>query len=105
MLQQPAAAHAAQHARQPVAQRGIQRLPPAAQAPSAADIDWRQYFTDPRLQRLIGMALGNNRDLRLAMLNVEQARAQFQIRRADEYPTVAGIASATRSPLFASPPL
>ena len=70
----------------------------AAQAPSAADIDWRQYFTDPRLQRLIGMALGNNRDLRLAMLNVEQARAQFQIRRADEYPTVAGIASATRQP-------
>ena len=70
----------------------------AQQAPSAADIDWRDYFTDPRLQRLIGMALGNNRDLRLAMLNVEQARAQFQIRRADEYPTLAGMANAARQP-------
>ncbi len=75
---------------------------PAGQAQAAADVDWKDYFTDPRLQRLIGMALGNNRDLRLAMLNVEQARAQFQIRRADEYPTVAGVASATRQPSIAS---
>ncbi len=65
---------------------------------AAAEIDWKDYFTDPRLQRLIGMALGNNRDLRVAMLNVEQARAQFQIRRADEFPTVAGVASGTRQP-------
>ncbi len=72
--------------------------PRSAEARAAADIDWKDYFTDPRLQRLIGMALGNNRDLRLAMLNVEQARAQFQIRSADEYPTVAGVASATRQP-------
>ncbi|SDM68399.1 outer membrane protein, multidrug efflux system [Oryzisolibacter propanilivorax] len=70
----------------------------AADAPAAADIAWQDYFTDPRLQRLIGMALGNNRDLRLALLNVEQARAQFQIRRADEYPTLSGVASATRQP-------
>ncbi|WP_313075187.1 efflux transporter outer membrane subunit [Melaminivora sp.] len=68
------------------------------QARAAADIDWKDYFTDPRLQRLVGIALGNNRDLRLALLNVEQARAQFQIRSADEYPTVAGVASATRQP-------
>ncbi len=70
----------------------------ATDARAAADIDWKDYFTDPRLQRLIGMALGSNRDLRVAMLNVEQARAQFQIRSADEYPTVAGVASATRQP-------
>lgn len=70
----------------------------AAGAPAAADIAWQDYFTDPRLQRLIGIALGNNRDLRLALLNVEQARAQFQIRRADEYPTLSGVASATRQP-------
>lgn len=67
-------------------------------ARAAADIDWKEYFTDPRLQRLIGMALGNNRDLRVAMLNVEQARAQFQIQRANQFPTVNAIASGTRQP-------
>ena len=70
---------------------------PAA-AKAAADIDWKEYFTDPRLQRLIGIALGNNRDLRVAMLNVEQARAQFQIQRAGQFPTVSAIASGTRQP-------
>ena len=68
------------------------------QARAAADIDWKDYFTDPRLQRLIGIALGNNRDLRVAMLNVEQARAQFQIQRANQFPTVSAIASGTRQP-------
>lgn len=70
---------------------------PAA-AKAAADIDWKDYFTDPRLQRLIGIALGNNRDLRVAMLNVEQARAQFQIQRANQWPVVNAIASSTRQP-------
>lgn len=65
---------------------------------AAADVDWKEYFTDPRLQRLIGIALENNRDLRVALLNVEQARAQFQIQRANQYPTVSGIANATRQP-------
>jgi len=71
---------------------------PAAGAKAAADIDWKDYFTDPRLQRLIGITLGNNRDLRVAMLNVEQARAQFQIQRANQFPTVNAIASGTRQP-------
>ncbi|MBS0469074.1 MAG: efflux transporter outer membrane subunit [Proteobacteria bacterium] len=70
---------------------------PAAARP-AADIDWREYFTDPRLQRLIGVALDNNRDLRVAMLNVEQARAQFQIQRANQFPTVNAMATGTRQP-------
>ena len=70
----------------------------AAAPQSAASIDWKDYFTDPRLQRLIGIALDNNRDLRVAMLNVEQARAQFQIQRANQFPTVNAIASGTRQP-------
>ncbi|MGD9774813.1 efflux transporter outer membrane subunit [Diaphorobacter sp.] len=70
----------------------------AAATQSAASIDWKDYFTDPRLQRLIGIALDNNRDLRMAMLNVEQARAQFQIQRANQFPTVNAIASGTRQP-------
>lgn len=65
---------------------------------AAADIEWQDYFTDPRLQRLIHIALENNRDLRVAMLNVEQARAQFQIQRASLYPTVNAIGNATRQP-------
>ena len=42
---------------------------------------WRTYFAEPRLQQLIELALNNNRDLRIASLNVEQARAQFQVTR------------------------
>lgn len=65
---------------------------------AAADIDWREYFTDARLQTLIEIALENNRDLRMAMLRVDQARAQFDIQRANEYPTINGITSLTRQP-------
>lgn len=58
----------------------------------AADIPWQDFFKDARLQRLIALALDNNRDLRVAVLNIEQTRAQWQLRRADELPTVnAGI--------------
>lgn len=69
---------------------------PAATA--ASDIDWRDYFGDPRLKRLIEAALRNNRDLRVAVLNIEQARAQYQIRRADELPTVGIGVTASRQP-------
>jgi outer membrane protein, multidrug efflux system len=58
--------------------------PPAA----AADIGWRDFFTDPKLEALIEQALANNRDLRIALLNVERARAQYRIQRADRVPTV-----------------
>jgi len=59
-----------------------------APGPPAPDIDWQQVFTDPRQQRLIDLALQNNRDLRLAALNVEQAQARFQIQRASLFPTL-----------------
>lgn len=67
-------------------------------AKSAADIRWQDYFTDARLQSLIQLALENNRDQRTAVLRVEQARAQFDIQRANEYPTLNGIGSFTRQP-------
>ena len=47
---------------------------------------WRDFFTDPRLESLIEQALANNRDLRVAVLNVERARAQYRIQRADRVP-------------------
>ena len=67
----------------------------SAQGESTA-IAWRDYFTDPRLQQLIDVALANNRDLRVVTLNLEQARAQFQIQRSALFPSVGGVASATR---------
>jgi len=70
----------------------------AATAKAAADIDWKEYFADARLQRLIAIALENNRDLRVAALNIEQARAQFQIQRAGQFPTVNAAVNATRQP-------
>lgn len=54
----------------------------------AADQGWRTVFGDARLQTLIGLALKNNRDLRVAALNVEATRAQYRISRADLFPEV-----------------
>lgn len=60
-------------------------------------IGWRDFFVDPRLQKLIELALTNNRDLRVAMLNVEELRAQYRIRRAGLIPEIDGVAGASRS--------
>ncbi|KQM97049.1 transporter [Sphingobium sp. Leaf26] len=62
-----------------------------------ADTAWRDFFTDARLARVIETALANNRDLRIALANVEQARAQYKVQRADLLPTVAGTGTATYS--------
>jgi multidrug efflux system outer membrane protein len=64
---------------------------------AAADIGWREFFPDPRLQSLIETALANNRDLRTAALNIEQARALYSVQRADLLPTLNGNVSDTRS--------
>jgi outer membrane protein, multidrug efflux system len=61
-------------------------------AASVADIGWRRFFPDPTLQRLIKLAVENNRDLRVAVLNVQAAQAQYRIQRADLFPTVAASA-------------
>src|SRR5690606_6725420 len=60
------------------------------------DIGWRDFYAEPALQRLIDRALEHNRDLRIAILNIEAARAQYGIRRADDLPTVGAGASASR---------
>jgi outer membrane protein, multidrug efflux system len=63
---------------------------------AVADIGWREFFQDPRLQKLIELSLTNNRDLRVAVLNVEQMRAQYRIQSAALIPTVSANASGTR---------
>ena len=63
----------------------------------ADEIGWRDFMTDPRLQRLVEIALANNRDLRVAALNVAQTRAQFRIQRAALFPQVGGFAQQASS--------
>ena len=55
---------------------------------AVSDIGWRDFFTDPKLEQLIALALENNRDLRVAVLNVERTRSQYNVQRADRFPSV-----------------
>ncbi|KDD89012.1 outer membrane efflux protein OprM [Bordetella bronchiseptica MBORD678] len=77
----------------------------AAGAPAAADVGWRDFFGDPLLQELLALSLANNRDLRVAALNVEAARAQYRIQRADLAPSVGvgGTGSVQRTPADLNP--
>ncbi|MBR0564786.1 efflux transporter outer membrane subunit [Azoarcus sp. L1K30] len=68
---------------------------PASGVPASA-LGWRAMFGDPRLQRLIDLALTNNRDLRLAALNVEATRSMFNIQQATRLPSVSLDGSRTR---------
>lgn len=63
---------------------------------AAAEQGWRQFFQDPALQQLIQTALVNNRDLRVAALNIDAFRAQYRIQRADLFPAVSADASGSR---------
>jgi multidrug efflux system outer membrane protein len=75
-------------------------IPAKEGVPVAADVQWREFFTDERLREIIETALQNNRDLRVAALNVERARALYRVQRAELLPTVnaAGTASKERVP-------
>jgi multidrug efflux system outer membrane protein len=64
--------------------------------PLAADMAWRSFFRDERLQRLIQIALDNNRDLRVAALNVAEYEAQYRITRAALAPSISASGSLTR---------
>lgn len=64
---------------------------------AAADLGWRDFLGDPQLQKLVELALQNNRDLRVAVLNVQASRAQYRIERAALFPVVSGTASGSRS--------
>jgi multidrug efflux system outer membrane protein len=68
----------------------------AATSPLAVDTAWRNFFRDERLQRLIEIALANNRDLRVAALNVAEYEAQYRITRAALAPSISASGSLTR---------
>lgn len=63
--------------------------------PLATDLKWSRFFVNPQLQKLIGLALANNRDLRVAALNIERSRAQYQIQRSNLFPKVDATADGT----------
>jgi multidrug efflux system outer membrane protein len=70
--------------------------------PLAGELNWRQFFTDPRLQKIIETALENNRNLQVAALNVDRARAMYRIQRSDLLPTINATASGSRESVPAS---
>jgi len=77
---------------------------PASSTLPAADIGWRDFLADPRLQRLVQIALTNNRDLRVAALTVAQTQAQYRIQRATLFPSLSGFtdSSSVRTPASTS---
>jgi multidrug efflux system outer membrane protein len=73
------------------------RLPATAEgaaAPAAAELAWKTFFTDAGLRGVIELALANNRDLRIAALNIEKAQALYRIQRSSLFPSVAVSAGA-----------
>lgn len=60
----------------------------AVGTPAVSELRWQEFFTDEKLQQIIETALNNNRDLRVAALNVERARAIYGIQRAELLPTI-----------------
>ena len=60
----------------------------AASDKPASEIGWREFFVDEKLRKVIELALNNNRDLRISALNIERARAQYQITSASLFPAI-----------------
>jgi len=63
----------------------------------ATDVAWREFFRDPRLDTLIATALRTNRDLVIAVQQIEVARGQYRIQRSDRLPSPVASGTATRS--------
>ncbi|MFA6929494.1 MAG: efflux transporter outer membrane subunit [Lentisphaeria bacterium] len=68
----------------------------SATSPAAAELPWREFIVDVELRQLIESALQNNRDLRLASLNVEKVRALYKIQREELYPSLYATGSGSR---------
>lgn len=81
---------------QSVFPQGPAYSPAQAADQAAAEQGWRDFFRDPALLELTQYALANNRDLRVAALNVEAYQAQYRIQRADLLPAVGAQVAGTR---------
>ncbi|MDE8652109.1 efflux transporter outer membrane subunit [Novosphingobium sp. H3SJ31-1] len=95
LLAASACSFAPQHVRPP--QPVPDRYPSeTAEGPSIAQAGWRDFFPDAELRRLIGEALANNRDIRVAAARVAEARAAWRIEGASLYPQLDAVATGTR---------
>lgn len=74
----------------------LNRTLPSQADTSIAEKGWSDYFSDPKLKQLIQLGLDNNRDMRTATLNIELARAQYQLAKSPQLPTV-GINAGTNT--------
>lgn len=62
-------------------------------APRASQLAWQQFYTNDKLRQVIALSLKNNRDLRVAILNVEKAQAQYRLQRSNQFPELDATAS------------
>jgi multidrug efflux system outer membrane protein len=62
----------------------------------SVDIGWRDFFVDPQLQTIIATALANNRDLRVAVLNIQQAHEQYVVQRGNDFPQLTATGGYTK---------
>lgn len=65
--------------------------------PITSEVLWRDYFIDDKLQEIIELTLKNNRDLKVAALNIEAARSYYRISRADLLPQISAQNSLTKT--------
>lgn len=83
-------------------------LPTASQYPAAfandrvpgqraTELGWRRFFADPRLEALVAQALVRNRDLAVAVAQIEEARGLYRIQAADRLPTIGASGDINRS--------
>ena len=68
-----------------------------ALAPETGPMGWQEFLQEPRLRELVALALQNNRDLRVAVLAIEKARAQYGVEQSNRFPAVGATAAGTRT--------
>ncbi len=73
------------------------RATDAVRWPTAGPMQWQDFVQEPRLRELVGLALEHNRDLRLALLAIDKARAQYGVAQADRFPTVNASGAGSRA--------
>ncbi|NHC62458.1 efflux transporter outer membrane subunit [Paenalcaligenes suwonensis] len=78
----------------------VQGAAEASAEGSVETLGWKEFFNDPRLQALIALSLENNRDMRIAVARVDEARAQYGIARGEQFPSIGAAANGqvTRNP-------
>ena len=68
-----------------------------ALAPETGPMGWQDFLQEPRLRELVALALQNNRDLRVAVLAIEKARAQYGVEQSSRFPAVGATAAGNRT--------